>query len=361
MTDPSEHVDAQLGSGAEEGAKVPAALAHRSGPASSVVDVARVEPEPLTGDDAVRLRMPASTVNPSDLVTISGAHASRTRYPFVPGFEGIGEVVETDPGAPSRLLGRRVLTLGSAENWQEYKVTSARWCFEVPETLTTEEACFVYTNPLSALLMVDEHARPGIRVAVVNGATSAIGGHLRALLSARGIDVIGPTSGVTGRRVRNLSEWSAVVPTTDAGRPGEVRRLSGRSGVDVAFDCVGGEHAAALLGVLRPGGSLVHYGLLSGRPIPADTTRKSPGRHIHLFRLPDLVHSFSRDRIGALLGRSHQGISTGSLHTTVSGSSPLRQIRRLLGEAETAEGKLLSSVSRSWASSRPTGPVTQKD
>src|SRR5699024_4126559 len=176
LTDPSEHVDAQLGSGAEEGAKVPAALAHRSGPASSVVDVARVEPEPLTGDDAVRLRMLASTVNPSDLVMISGAHASRTRYPFVPGFEGIGEVVETDPGAPSRLLGRRVLTLGSAENWQEYKVTSARWCFEVPETLTTEEACFVYTNPLSALLMVDEHARPGIRVAVVNGATSAIGG-----------------------------------------------------------------------------------------------------------------------------------------------------------------------------------------
>ena len=318
-----------------------AALARRPGPSSSVVDVARVEPEPLTGGDAVRLRMPASTVNPSDLVTISGAYDSRTRYPFVPGFEGIGEVVETGPKVPSRLLGRRVLSLGSAGNWQEYKVTSARWCFEVPETLTTEEACFAYVNPLSALLMVDEHARPGVRVAAVNGATSAVGGHLRALLSARGVDVIGLTSGVTGRRVRNPSEWSAVVPTTDAGWPGEVRRLSGRSGVDVAFDCVGGEHAAALLGALRPGGSLVRYGLLSGRPIPAETTRKHPGRHIHLFRLRDLVHSFPRDRLQALLDRSYQGISAGSLHTTVSGSYPLRQIRQLLDETGTAEGKLL--------------------
>lgn len=318
-----------------------AALAREPGPASSVVEVARVEPAPLTDGGAVRLRMVASTVNPSDLVAISGTYASRTHYPFVPGFEGVGEVVETGGDVPPRLLGQRVLPLGSAGNWQEYKVTPARWCFEVPEALTTEEACFAYINPLSALLMVDEHAHPGVRVAAVNGATSAIGGHLRALLNARGIDVSGLTSGATGRRIRSPSAWSAVVPTTDAGWPGEVRRLSGRSGVDVAFDCVGGEHVAALLGAIRPGGSLVHYGLLSGRPIPADSIGAHPDRRVHLFRLRDLVHSFPRDRIQALLDRSYRGILAGPLRTTVSAAHPLRQLRQLLDEAPSADGKLL--------------------
>ncbi|GAB3211475.1 zinc-dependent alcohol dehydrogenase family protein [Marinactinospora endophytica] len=318
-----------------------AALAREPGPPPSVVDVVEVEPGALDEGGSVRLRMLASTVNPSDLVTISGAYASRTRYPFVPGFEGVGEVVEVGEDAPRELLGRRVLPLGTAGNWQEYKVAPARWCFAVPDDVTTEDACFAYVNPLSALLMVDEHAHAGVRVAAVNGATSAIGGQLRALLDARGIEVIGLTSGATGRRVPSPADWSAVVSTAVPGWGEEVRRLSGGAGVDVAFDCVGGEHAATLLGAIRPGGALVHYGLLSGRPIPAGSLREHPGRRIHLFRLRDIVHASSREQIQALLDRSYRGIAAGSLRTAVSGARPLREIRRLIAEAPSAAGKLL--------------------
>ncbi|WP_212128428.1 hypothetical protein [Brevibacterium sp. SMBL_HHYL_HB1] len=52
--------------------------------------------------------MTASTVNPSDAVTVSGAYASRTEFPFVPGFEGVG--------VPANAIGERVLPIGSAGN-----------------------------------------------------------------------------------------------------------------------------------------------------------------------------------------------------------------------------------------------------
>lgn len=318
-----------------------AALAREPGPPASVVDLATVAAEPLTDGGSVRLRMLASTVNPSDLVTISGAYASRTRYPFVPGFEGVGEVVEVGARVSPGLMGKRVLPLGSAGNWQEYKEASADWCFEVPDSVATEAACFAYVNPLSALLMVDENVRADVRVAAVNGATSAIGGQLRALLAARGVEAIGLNSGATGRRVPSRSDWSAVVRTDGSGWVGEVLRLTGGAGVDVAFDCVGGEHAAALLGAVRPGGSLVHYGLLSGRPIPTESLHRHPGRELCLFRLRDFVHTASRERIQSLLDRSYEGIVSGPLRTVVTETRSLRDIGRVLGAVGVTRGKTL--------------------
>ena len=51
--------------------------------------------------------MLASTVNPSDVVTVSGAYASRTEFPFVPGFEGVGVIERAGPGVPAGAIGGR--------------------------------------------------------------------------------------------------------------------------------------------------------------------------------------------------------------------------------------------------------------
>ncbi|WP_234021248.1 alcohol dehydrogenase catalytic domain-containing protein [Streptomyces sp. Tu 6176] len=44
--------------------------------------------------------MVASTVNPSDAVTVSGAYGSRTTFPLVPAFEGVGVIEAAGPGVP---------------------------------------------------------------------------------------------------------------------------------------------------------------------------------------------------------------------------------------------------------------------
>ena len=62
----------------------------------------------------VSVRMIAAAVNPSDAVTVSGAYASRTTFPFVPGFEGVGVIERAGPGVPEQMIGRRVLPIGSA-------------------------------------------------------------------------------------------------------------------------------------------------------------------------------------------------------------------------------------------------------
>ena len=90
-----------------------AALATHPGPIHNVTIQDVPEPDaPQRGE--VIVRMLASTFNPSDAVTVSGAYASRTEFPLVPGFEGVGVVDRIGPEVPSTLLGCSVLPIGSA-------------------------------------------------------------------------------------------------------------------------------------------------------------------------------------------------------------------------------------------------------
>uniref|UniRef100_UPI00406C4F2C alcohol dehydrogenase catalytic domain-containing protein n=1 Tax=Brevibacillus sp. FSL K6-2834 TaxID=2954680 RepID=UPI00406C4F2C len=58
--------------------------------------------------------MDARPINPSDLISIRGAYRHRICLPAVPGYEGVGTVVETGPLASSTLIGC-ILQLKNAE------------------------------------------------------------------------------------------------------------------------------------------------------------------------------------------------------------------------------------------------------
>ena len=90
------------------------------------------------------------TFNPSDVVTVSGAYASRTTFPLVPGFEGVGIIDRIGPGVPSSVLGQRVLPIGSPGAWQEYKRINHSWCIPVLDDVPTDVASFACINYLTA-------------------------------------------------------------------------------------------------------------------------------------------------------------------------------------------------------------------
>ena len=131
-----------------------AVIAETPGPIDTVVIRDVPEPGELRAGEVV-VRMLVSTFNPSDAVTVSGAYASRTAFPLVPGFEGVGIIDRIGPGVPTSALGQRVLPIGSPGAWQEYKRIDHSWCIPVPDDIPTDVACFAYINPLTASLMVE--------------------------------------------------------------------------------------------------------------------------------------------------------------------------------------------------------------
>ena len=80
-------------------------------------------PRPQAGQ--VLIRMAAAPINPSDLGSLSGlSYRGQRQFPFTPGLEGSGTVIEAGQGIMPRLLnGRRVACsapLTGDGTWAEY-------------------------------------------------------------------------------------------------------------------------------------------------------------------------------------------------------------------------------------------------
>src|SRR6266516_514081 len=98
--------------------------------------ILRQVPVPHPRKNQVLVRMAASPFNPSDLGALAGAsYQGERKFPFTPGLEGSGTVVEAGEGFMPRLLnGRRVACsarLSGDGTWAEYMVTSATQCVPV--------------------------------------------------------------------------------------------------------------------------------------------------------------------------------------------------------------------------------------
>lgn len=303
---------------------------------------------PAPGPDQVHVRMSLATIHPSDLVTISGAYASRTPLPFVPGFEGVGVIESVGTEVRDLTAGQRVLPLGSAGAWQDVKTTEARWCFPVRAELTDEQAGTAYINPLTAAMMVRGHAPRAPAPVVINAAGSTISRMLIRLLNQAGHRPIAVIRHPAARTLLADLDLTAVLCTDelrpqDGGLPAALRDVTSGHGVAVAWDAVGGSEGAALFHALAPTGTLVHYGLLSGRPLPANLNTERPNARIVLFRLRDWVHTAGRPALAGALDEAFRLVLDGTAASAVAAVYPLSEVRAALEFDATAHrhGKVL--------------------
>jgi D-arabinose 1-dehydrogenase-like Zn-dependent alcohol dehydrogenase len=114
--------------------KALATIVKQFGPARKVVTLTSIVSRSLA-PNGVMVRMLKCAINPSDIITISGAYQSRVTLPFFPGYEGVGVIEEIGDQVTGFRIGDRVLPLGSAGCWQELKVAEAKWCFRMSDGL----------------------------------------------------------------------------------------------------------------------------------------------------------------------------------------------------------------------------------
>src|SRR5450830_690698 len=104
--------------------------------------------------------MAAAPINPSDLGSLSGVgYRGERQFPFIPGLEGSGTVVEAGDGIlPHLLNGRNVACsalLTGDGTWAEYMVTSAQSCIPLNRNVSLEQGAMLLVNPLTALAMLE--------------------------------------------------------------------------------------------------------------------------------------------------------------------------------------------------------------
>ncbi len=297
-----------------------------------LVDVPR--PAPAAGEVEVEISLAA--INPSDLIPVTGAYSARTVLPFVPGFEGVGIVRRVGPDVREFKAGDRVVPIGASGLWQQFLLRPAEWCFRVPDGIEDAQAAMSYVNPLTALRLVEalrEHfgSLEDMHVGVT-AAGSAIGGMLLKLLA---LENAVPTAMLRSEKSRN--------------RCGEAHRILVAdspmgSQFDAVLDAVGGALAGELIGrSIRPGGTFIQYGALSGAPVPQTAISGRPDIRFAFLWLRTWVHSAGREALEAAFLRSFAGLQSGLFASPIAATYPLSRLADALAHQADPrrDGKIL--------------------
>lgn len=243
------------------------------------------QPRPPLGAAQVRVGLLAMPIHPADLLQIDGRYGVRPPLPFVAGQEGVGVVLDHAPEVTDLPVGTRVLTMGTGGLWSDERVLPRRALWALPADGDVLQQAMLGANPATAWVLLRHLValEPGSWV-VQNAANSAVGQCVRQLAPQLGLKVIhvvrrpdarpvgAPQSPRPGEAVGSAPgvEDGSVWMVDDGGAPqafqARVAEIVGSGRVGLALDAIGGLASASLAAALSDGGTLVVYGLLSGRP-----------------------------------------------------------------------------------------------
>jgi NADPH:quinone reductase-like Zn-dependent oxidoreductase len=312
----------------------------------------REVPDPVAAPDDVVLRVKACGMNHLDLWIRSGALGLEIEMPHIGGCDVAGEVLECGAAVRHLKPGDKVLVhaviscgtcaacsagddhlcrgydlIGRRRNggYAERVAVPARNCLPMPANLAWEEGAALPVVLVTAwhMLVGRANLRPGEDCLVI-GAGSGVGSiavQVARLLGARVIATAGGADKL--ERARALGAHD-VIDHRQQDIAAEVRRLTGKKGVEVVFEHVGGKVLEACVASLARNGRLVTCGATIGNQVALDVNVLF-GRHLSL--------------LGSWMGRRAELIE--ALKFVASGAIvPVVDVAMPLAEARAAHERL---------------------
>jgi NADPH:quinone reductase len=232
-------------------------------------------PEPKR--DEVRLRVLAAGVCLPDVMMREGIHPETPPLPFTPGWDLVGVVDRLGEGASGIETGQIVAALPISGAYTEFICMAQRELVPVPAGLDPAEAVSLVLNYVTAYQMLyrSVKVRPGQRV-LIHGAAGGVGTALLQLGRLCGLEMYGTCSSRGASAVSDLGGIPIDYQNQDFVK--EIHRLTSE-GVDVVFESIGGAHIWGSRAALRPGGTVVAYGLTSSLRGGRLASGRPGGRH----------------------------------------------------------------------------------
>jgi NADPH:quinone reductase-like Zn-dependent oxidoreductase len=322
----------------------------RLGPAAEVTACVEVSEPGAPGPGEILVRMLRMPINPSDLLIASGRYgATPPILPLEMGREGVGVVEAVGSGVTARKIGDLVIPL-VPPTWRTLVKAKATGVIPLPAGVEIAQAAMLKVNPATAQLMLREVVALSAGDWVIqNAANSAVGIYLAKLAAHAGIrslnivrrpDAAAPLAGIAGAHAvlhegGPSPELTAQIAAATAGAP-----------VKLAIDAIGGAATEALAGAICEGGTVVNYGLLSGRRCEIDP-KHLVFRNVTLrgFWVSKWLERATPDRIATLYAELADRLTDGTLRVAIAGVYPFSRIGEAMAHAarEARGGKVLLS------------------
>jgi NADPH:quinone reductase-like Zn-dependent oxidoreductase len=297
--------------------------------------------EPRLEPGRVLVRIEARPIHPADRSFIRGQYRIRPEFPQVAGLEGAGVVVDTGTETGSKAGDRVAFRAPGA--WGELIAVPVERLIRVPEGIDKSSACQVSLNPLTAFGLLQEAPVESGDWVIITAATSTVSNIVGVIARERGVRSIGLVRGDPITATDRCSADAVLAIDT----PDIVAKILDASGGDrpvAILDSVGGPAIPRVFPALRPGATVVAYGVQSNEPAPVTNAMLIYSNLTWKGFGIDRWLSQNRQEVAGLVeAELWPMIHSGCLQLPVDGSYPLEDFERALRDDDRSgrRGKML--------------------
>ena len=285
-------------------------------------------------------------INPADLVNIEGDYGAwPPTLPLIPGTEGVGRVAAVGREVTNLGPGDRVMLPGPG-TWRERAIGQAASLFALPAGVDPQQLAMLRVNPPTAYLLLHRYVAPSAGQWIVQNAANSGVGHCTIRLAReagmKSVNVVRRQELIDPLLAAGADAVLIDGPDLDV----RVREAIGGGTLLLAIDAVGGSATQRLARCVADGGTVVNYGVLSGRPSVMEG-REQIFRGVSLtgFWLRRWFAETPPDEVAALYRLLATKLADGTLSVDVEEVYPLSRIKEAVAHAARGgrEGKILVS------------------
>lgn len=232
-------------------------------------------PDPIIKSDEVLVKIKAAALNRADLMQREGDYPPPPGCPDWMGLEISGEIVEIGNEAREKSdwkIGDKVCALLGGGGYAQYAAVKYDMLMPLPKNCTMVEAAAIPEAFATAYLnlFTEGKIKEGNTLLMHAGA-SGLASVIIPMAKAFGVRVI--TSVLSDEKAESIKHLNAdVIINTSKEKTSVVlqRELAAGHGVDVAIDCLGGEHMGECLPYLTHGARWIMIAALAGQKTEID-------------------------------------------------------------------------------------------
>lgn len=302
---------------------------------------------PVPNPGQVLIKVEKSSVNYADVKSRYG-NKGGGKFPFIPGLDMAGVIVEIGAKVDDFQVGQRVIAFPAQGSYAEYVVADAILTYGIPDNVSFDMAAACPTvSFLSYKLLADIARIEQGETVLIHSAAGGVGSTAIKFAKLLGAGKIIGTVGDENKASVALNAGADhIVCYKKEDFAEKVNELTGGKGVNIVLDSIAGTVTEKSLSCLAQYGRLVQFGNSSGKP--------------GTFKTSDL-HSSCRSVLGYSLGTTRKNrpeslkhtakqvldyISEGKLTIQIGHRFPLREAvsAHKLIESRLSTGKILLDI-----------------
>jgi len=241
-----------------------AILCKSYGPPENLVIEEVEDLNPKEGEALVEVY--AAALNFPDTLQITGKYQYQPPFPFIPGSEAAGVIIELGPNIKGFEIGDRVMAIPGVGAMAEQVCVPASGLRKIPESMNFKTASgfpMVYSTSYYALKQ-RANLQPGETLLVL-GASGGVGVTAVELGKLMGAKVIAGASSEEKLQFAKKAGADFLINYSDGDLKTKIKELTKGKGADVIYDPVGGDLFDQATRCINWNGRLLVVGFTSGR------------------------------------------------------------------------------------------------